>query len=288
MKVGAGPGKLADVLVNSLHAARRLKNLEMTKDDFRALVSFILRLIRNLVMGQALLTGAKVDGPAPDPEPITERIIPRIKLYLDPGHHAGITSNRSPQLPDGSYFYEWESNLRWALDIEKAAMAIGFDTVITLPDAADQQESREDILQFRRRLTSILYDKTPLIKVFISLHSNADGQTGIDEWGTAHGLEIFVDPQAKEGPRHAARIMTDALLRALMPNTRDRSFKTGYKATRKLYLLKQLNITGVLAMLIEFEFHDSPIGVAQLTNPEWRARAVQGVIEGCKALNKWV
>ena len=260
----------------------------MTKDDFRALLNFVLRLIQRLVMGQAPLTGAIVEGPAPDPEPVAERVIPRIKLYFDPGHHAGITSNRSPQLPDGSYFYEWESNLQWARDIEKAARAIGFDTLITIPDAEDQRESREDVLQFRRRLIPILYDKTPLTKVFISLHSNADGQTGIDEWGTAHGLEIFVDPQAKEGSRHAARIMTDALLRALMPDTRDRSFKTGYKATRKLYLLKQLNLPGVLAMLIEFEFHDSPLGLARLTNPAWRAKAVQGVIEGCKALNKWV
>lgn len=239
--------------------------------------------------GRVLLTGATDGEPGPDPitAPPPPPIPKKVKVYLDPGHHAGITGNRSPVKEDGSCFYEWESNWRWAKDIEAAANAAGFETLITFPNPHGHDNRAETIQQFRSRVEAVMRDDTKLVKVFLSLHSNADGSTGVDEWGTAYGLEIFVDQSATPSVKRAAIAMTKALLSAFGNDTRDRTFKTGYKNNRRLFVLRALQHIAI-AMLIEFEFHDSKIGLSRLEDPNWRRRGVAGVINGLEAINNLV
>jgi N-acetylmuramoyl-L-alanine amidase len=261
------------------------------KEISRFCITFIATLFSNLSKAQAEITGATVEQPVSIPDksiiPEPEQVEPKIKVYLDPGHHAGIVSNRSPEDDEGQIFYEWESNLRFARDIQKAAESAGFPTLITFPDAEVVTNSKETLSQFSQRVYTVLNDDTSLVKVFLSLHSNADGSTGVNVWGTASGLEIFIHPQIFEPSKRAAMMMTDALLRTLQHDTRDRSFKQGFKTDRDLYVLRKLTKARITAMLIEFEFHDSKVGLKRLKDSSWRARAVAGVIEGLKSINRW-
>lgn len=205
---------------------------------------------------------------------------PSIKVYLDPGHHAGI-ANASP---DRSY-YEWEGNRAFALEIKKALEAEGIPCLLTITDGETRREKLETSRDFAARLAVVKRDDAGgLQKVFFSIHSDAAGETDADGWkDNAHGYASFIWERA--GNRHGCEEAARALiygLRSEFPDLKDRTHGKGYRFGNYAVLR---NADPIPAVLVEVDFHTSRVGLANLTDPVWRGRFVAGFVRGVMALN---
>lgn len=209
-----------------------------------------------------------------------EMFKPSIKVYLDPGHHAGI-KNASP---DRSY-YEWKGNRDFALQIKSALEAEGIPCLLTITDG-DQRTARvETSKDFAARLAVVHADDTGgLQKVFFSIHSDAVGSTEAGGWrDSAHGYASFIWDQAKnrQGCEEAARALLFGL-KMEVNGLADRTKGIGYKVGNFAVLR---NADPIPAVLVEADFHTSRIGLANLKNPAWRDRFVAGFVRGVLVLN---
>lgn len=181
-------------------------------------------------------------------------------VCLDPGHSASNTYNRSP---DGSY-YEQEFALNMALRIKPLLEAAGIRVIMT-------RSGGEDVSLVERCRIS----NEAKADLFVSLHSNATGQTQEGGWAAPRGLEVHVYAKTSKAAVVAQRIvqrMDDAGV-VLRP----------YPVVERpsLYVLKH---TKAPAVLIEHGFHTSREDVTLLRMDSYRqmlAKAdAQGILDG--------
>jgi N-acetylmuramoyl-L-alanine amidase len=206
----------------------------------------------------------------------------KTKFYIDPGHHQGITSRRSPWPGDVlPPLYEWESNWGFALDLFESCDQLGIPAMLTINPKHSywhQWKARETKDQFRDRVRDANTEQTKYQKVFISIHSNAD-TTRIGQWGNVSGTETFCFPGSVVS-RKIASVFNQKTVDAM--GTRDRTRGKGYKEA-EFYVLKK---TICPAILIETDFHNSREGYERLTNWEIREKVVEGWIEAMKEVNE--
>lgn len=221
------------------------------------------------------------DSTAPLPETPTrsaEKPKKATKVFLDPGHHAGIIANVSP---DGSY-YEWEGNWNFAQRLKALFEVEGYPVVLTIEDPKSYAQPKEERADFIRRAMVMMSDEAEEQKVFLSIHSNASSDSDGDGWGEGHGMEMFVRSKGEaEGSKEFARALLYGLIEKV-PGLIDRTKGKGYKEGNYA-VLRHTN--PLPAVLLEIDFHDHRKGLARLKDAEYMERFAQGVLLGVNTLN---
>ena len=141
----------------------------------------------------------------PEPEPKKEY---KVVVLLDNGHAKATPGKRSPRLPDGSQFFEYEFNRDVVRRIANKLEQLGIKYEILVP------ELENDIsLTSRAARANKFCDKYGTSNcVFLSVHANAAGM-GTD-WMTAKGWccytsrgETASDPVAEMFMREAEKVL---------------------------------------------------------------------------------
>jgi len=167
---------------------------------------------------------------------------------LDNGHGKATAGKRSPLLDDGRQLLEYEFNRdivsRLMLLLE--SQDLSFHNLVPEVDGDISLQARVD------RANKL---KTPLAKLYLSVHANAAS----DQWSNASGIETFCYRFNSKSER-LARIFQNNLIDA--SGWRNRGVKEA-----GFYVLKN---TKMPAILTENGFYSNPDECRKLLDPEWR------------------
>ena len=147
-----------------------------------------------------------------------------LRIILDAGHYPEQAGKRSPILPDGRQFFEWEAN--WQI-CNRITELMPMANVHYLIKPSDRNARSIDRRAFVYNSLRAKYGPTMLI---VSIHSNAAG-TGY-RWHPAHGIECYYWHTSETGKR-CAQVFQNELITSL--NWANR----GIKPTKTLALLKR-------------------------------------------------
>ncbi len=167
---------------------------------------------------------------------------------LDNGHGKATAGKRSPLLDDGRQLLEYEFNrdVVRRLMILMEAQDLSFHNLVPEVEGDISLQARVD------RANKL---KTPLAKLYLSVHANAAG----DQWSNASGIETFCYRFNSKSER-LARIFQNNLVDA--SGWRNRGVKEA-----GFYVLKN---TKMPAILTENGFYSNPDECRKLLDPEWR------------------
>ena len=147
--------------------------------------------------------------PEPEVEPEPEKVEYKKVILLDNGHGKSTPGKRSPKLPDGSQFFEYEFNRDIVRRIAAKLDKLGIKYEILVP------EVENDIsLTSRAARANKFCDKYGVSNcVFLSVHANAAGNG--HDWMTAKGWccytskgETASDPIAEMFMREAEKVLS--------------------------------------------------------------------------------
>lgn len=178
---------------------------------------------------------------------------------IDPGHGEKTAGKRSPVLPDGRQYFEYDSNYEIANEIKKSLDEIGIDSILTYNSPIGVDNNLKERVRFANSL------QTTKNKIFVSIHSNA-GPTANPEkdWNVKFsGVETWYNYNSVEGKKLAAifqRSLVDGLWK------RDRGIKT---SNPSFYVLRD---TKMPAILTESLFYNNPDEVLLLLDGEFRKK----------------
>ena len=292
-------------MVLELGGPMKVAQVEMTVDDETAEAALQVMLEPVDSKSFAAQAGTPQDPrwDLPEPEPIAlapdrGRDGPMI-VMIDPGH-GGLDPGAETDY-NGKYLNEKSLMLRFAYELGEMLMRSGeFEVVLT--------REGDYFVSLERRVAMAHQVKADL---FVSLHADALAE------GLAHGASIYVLSEeasdvasAKLAERHdRAQLLsgtdlrgtddavTDIMLDLARQETQPRSESLAASVVRglqsekvKMYrrplqsagfsVLKSANIPSIL---VEVGYLSSPKDAANITNPEWRATAARGIMNGIRA-----
>lgn len=197
--------------------------------------------------------GKKQPTILPEPEPPIEKR-PGVFLWiLDNGHGKKTRGKRSPKLPNGKRFFEWEYNRIIVNLTAKALDKLGFSYHILVPET-----DCGDILKERTRRANDL--KSDLPKIFLSIHFNAATSKNGTGWTRANGIETWFKFGSSTS-EFFAKIFQKHLL--TQTGFRNRGIKS--KAIKQFYVLRK---TDMPAILTENGFMNNKVEVKKLMKLE--------------------
>ncbi len=166
---------------------------------------------------------------------------------LDNGHGENTHGKRSPKLPNGKQLLEYEFNR----DIVKRLIILlnnaGFSYHNLVPELTD--------ISLATRVQRANSFSTPLMKIYVSIHSNAQSDT----WGQASGIETYCFSVPSKSER-LAKCFQNHLITQL--GWKNRGVKTnGY------YVIKN---TQMPAILTENGFFSNKDECIKLLDNTWR------------------
>ena len=180
----------------------------------------------------------------------------QLTIYLDSGHYPEQPGKRSPLLPDGRRFFEWEANYKICNEIMVLSANAGPSSPrIAYPIRPYMAEART--IDRRAAQYNLLNMRSPGPALIISIHSNAAGDGR--GWHPAHGIETYYWHTSK-GAATAATILQNHLVRSF--GWMDR----GIKPTSSLALLKRCMAPVVLT---ETGFFTNREQVEEMLKPEY-------------------
>ncbi len=191
-------------------------------------------------------------------EPVAKSHKPRYLWCLDNGHGKKTAGKRSPKLPDGSQFFEYEFNR----DIVKRMMTqlddLGVKYFNLVPEV--------DIDNYLEGRVSRANSKSSILpKLYLSIHANA-APAPHGKWSnpTISGIETWYYHNNNRGKKLAA-IFQKHLIEAT--NWKNRHIKS--RATKQFYVLKK---TGMTAILTENGFYNNEAQCKELLKPSVRQK----------------
>lgn len=170
---------------------------------------------------------------------------------LDNGHGKATSGKRSPLFEDGSRFYEYEFNR----DIVGRLIVKLSNTGLSFYNLVPEIEGDISLNERVRRANTL---QTHLIKIYISIHSNAASNSG---WSNASGIETYCYIKPSKSER-LAQCFQKNLVKNL--NWRDRGVKTA-----NFYVIRY---TQMPAILTESGFYDNKIECRKLMSNEYREK----------------
>lgn len=178
----------------------------------------------------------------------------QLTIYLDSGHYPEQPGKRSPKLPDGRRFFEWEANYKICLEIMRMAIAEKL-TYINYPIKPQMAEART--IERRAIHYNYITPRRPGDALIVSVHSNAAGN-GV-RWHPAHGIETYYWHTSRTGAA-CATIFQNHLVRSFLWADR------GIKPTSTLALLRLCKAPVVLT---ETGFFTNSGQVLEMLKPEY-------------------
>ena len=123
--------------------------------------------------------------PPAELSPESKEILSKQKYLwiLDPGHGALTKGKRSPVTKDGRQLLEYEFNFDVAKMIQCQLWNAGIKSIMTIDDPANVGNA------LFKRVSKANSLKSPLHKVFVSIHGNAGPDKGFSD--KSHGIETF-------------------------------------------------------------------------------------------------
>lgn len=190
-----------------------------------------------------------------------EQINLRYCWALDPGHGPLQAGKRSPMLPDGRRFFEWEFNREVAILTWKGLVKKGIGSIMLVDN---QMERLGSSLMLRvDRFNKLPY--SPNRKVLVSIHSNAFGST----WSSPNGVEVLYW-HANEKAKAMAQVFQKNIVD--FTGMRDR----GVKPVDNLYL--HMHCKGTV-LLTETGFYTNHNEVKLLLDKSFRAKVAQAHVD---------
>ncbi|MEE2635332.1 MAG: N-acetylmuramoyl-L-alanine amidase [Pseudomonadota bacterium] len=292
-------------MVLELDGPMNVAQVAMTVDDETSEAMLQVMLEPTDAESFAAQAGAPQDPrwDLPEPEPIAlapdRRRDGPLVVMLDPGH-GGLDPGAETEY-NGTYQNEKSLMLRFAYELGEILMRSGeFEVVLT--------REGDYFVSLERRIAMAHQVDADL---FVSLHADALAE------GLAHGASIYVLSEeasdvasAKLAERHdRAQLLsgtdlsgtddavTDIMLDLARQETQPRSEALAASVVRglqsekvKMYrrplqsagfsVLKSADIPSIL---VEVGYLSSPKDAANITNPEWRATAARGIMNGIRA-----
>lgn len=180
---------------------------------------------------------------------------------LDNGHGSRTPGKRSPQLPDGRVFYEFEFNRDIVRRIKEQLDLIGISYFIVVSEV-EFGDTKEELEERVRRANDHV---TELPKIFVSIHSNA-AQTIIGSWchPDVSGVETWHYYESYNS-RKIAAIFQEEIVKAT--GWKDRWLKS--RPRNQFYVLRHTNMP---AILTENGFYNNLEQCLQLMQPDVRQK----------------
>lgn len=170
--------------------------------------------------------------PKPAPEPVKSGHKPRYLWCLDNGHGKLTAGKRSPKFEDGTQFFEYEFNRDIVKRIMKQLDELGVKYFNVVPEV--------DIDNFLEGRVERANEKvSDLPKIFLSIHSNAFGNSG---WDTPKGIETWHFHESRTG-QALARVFQKHLIEKT--GWANRQLKS-YPGSKQFYVLRNTNMPAVL------------------------------------------
>jgi len=197
--------------------------------------------------------------------PPTQDNQPRYMWCLDNGHGKKTAGKRSPLFDDGvTRFFEYEFNRDIVQRIEKALKVRGISCFITVPEV-----NVDDFLETRVVRANVL--RSPLPKIFVSVHANAAPAASPESWAQARGIETWYFHGSKSGQKLAATFQKHLIAKT---NFRDRKIKS--KPENQFYVLSK---TKMPAIITENGFFNHKAEAAELMKPSVRQKIADAHVE---------
>lgn len=169
-------------------------------------------------------------------------------------------------LPDGRRFLEWEFNRDIAIKTYKGLSEAGIGCIMLVDNEMERLGS--SLLLRVDRFNKLPY--SPTIKVLVSIHSNAFGNT----WSSPHGVEVLYW-HSNEKAKAMAQVFQDTIVDATA--MRDR----GVKPVDNLYL--HMHCKGTV-LLTETGFYTNKHEVIKLLDKSFRAKVAQAHVDAIVAI----
>lgn len=178
-------------------------------------------------------------------------------IAIDNGHGKETRGKHSPNDMGKPPLREWEFNRDVGHRVTAALVRCGVDAVRIV------QEDKDVVLKERRERA-----QAEGAKVFISIHANAGGGTGI---------ETFYAKGVYQSERLARLIQTQLIQDTAM---RDRGLKTA-----DLFVTRELPKVGIVPVLLELGFMDHPDDLAKLRDTAYRTTCAEAITKAvCRYL----
>ena len=171
-------------------------------------------------------------------------------IALDPGHGSKTPGKRSPVNFGMPILREYEFNRSVAWAVEQALDRCGLSHLRTVADSADAR-------------WNVRLQAAQGCKLFISIHANAGGGTGI---------ETFYSSSNDPSKRLARLVNTEVVA---VTNMRDRGIKTA-----NLWVTRETPKRGMTACLVECGFMDHAGDLAKLRRHDYKIACGEGIARG--------
>lgn len=189
-----------------------------------------------------------------------------ITIILDLGHGKSTPGKRSPELEDGSRFFEWEFTRRLGHAIQNRCHALGIKCILANDGEADPG------LSARAAHINDLYAREKKLgrsALMISLHGNAAGAGG---WANGRGWEVWTTEGTTNSDKFA-NIMCE-VFPTIFPDQKLR----GHKEKNFTVIYK----TNCPCVLTENFFYDNKMDLELMQSEEGFEKLVNLHIESIK------
>lgn len=231
---------------------------------------------------------------APSKGAATTPLSPHVLVILDPGHGPATQGKRSPVLPDGTRFFEYQFN--W--NIADMAMSMLADSSYDVRCTHHEWDKRHpnvpmgNSLRFRADVANEWWREVRATHgafakaYFISIHSNAAPTPEPDAWcdPNIRGVEAWFYHYS-HASRQLAQLCHGVLQERVIPllNTKDRGLKSTPDINRTFYVLRK---TTMPATLLEIGFYNNFEEVLLLRDPDVQQEIAKAIVEIIDKLNK--
>lgn len=173
-------------------------------------------------------------------------------VAIDPGHGVTTPGKRSPEALGLPVLREYAFNRDIATRLEEELNRMGVTSMRTVSTDID--------LTSRDRLDAA---QLAGCKLFLSLHANAGGGTGIETYYT----------EGNPSSERLARLVHTSVIFATGAPSRGRK-------TADFWVTREAPRRGMTACLIELGFMDDPTDLAKLRAPAYRSACALGIARG--------
>lgn len=197
----------------------------------------------------------------------------RYMWCLDPGHGSLTVGKRSPVMPNGARFYEYEFNRDIVSRISSQLDVLGIRYFITVPEV-----NVGNFLEQRVERANKL--STALPKIFLSIHANAGPAPSMDAYteDNIRGIETWYFHRSSKGRKIAAVFQKKLIEQTGFQNRHLRSRVTG-----QFYVLRA---TKMPAILTENGFYNNRLEVLELQRNEVRQKIADAHVLAIRQIEK--
>lgn len=204
--------------------------------------------------------------------PIAETHKARFLWCLDNGHGKQTAGKRSPKLPDGTQFFEYEFNRDIVKRMITALDELGVKTYNVVPEV-----DTDNFLEGRVKRANSKQSDLP--KILVSVHSNAaPARPGKWASNSISGIETWFYHGSKKG-RKIASVFQKHLIAKTGWN--DRKVKS--QSTRQFYVLRKTSMTAVLT---ENGFYNNKSQCIELLKDSVRQKIADAHVDAIMEIEK--